>query len=50
MKHLIAIFINFDPVNENYEKEWTKKYNKEKVKLQYEIKKRIMVMYSYLHL
>jgi hypothetical protein len=51
-KHLIAIFMNFDPdafdINEDYEKEWTKKYNKEKVKLLYETKKRIMVMYHFL--
>jgi hypothetical protein len=46
--------MNFNPdifdINENYEKEWTKKYNKEKVKLQYEIKKGIMVIDPLLHL
>jgi hypothetical protein len=35
--------MNFDSntfdFNENYGKEWTKKYNKEKVKHEYEIKK-----------
>jgi hypothetical protein len=36
--------MNFDPdqfdINENYEKEWTKKFNKEKVKYECETRKR----------
>jgi hypothetical protein len=36
--------MNFDPDqfdnNEDYEKDWTKTYNIEKVKFQYEIKKK----------
>jgi hypothetical protein len=38
-KHLTAIFMNFDldqfDINEDYEKDWTKTYNKDKVKLRY---------------
>jgi hypothetical protein len=53
-KYFIAIYMNFDAdqfdINEDYEKEWTKTYNKHRVKLQYEIKKRIMVIYHLLHL
>jgi hypothetical protein len=37
-------------INENYEKDWTKTYNKKKEKLEYEIRKRIMIMYYFLYL
>jgi hypothetical protein len=53
-KHLIAIYMNFDPdefdINEDYEKDCTKTYNKYKVKLKYETKKRIIIKYHLLHL
>jgi hypothetical protein len=42
-KHLLAMYMHFDPtlfdVNENYENEWIKKYNKERVKHRYQTTK-----------
>jgi hypothetical protein len=42
-KHLLAINMNFDgnrfDIDEDYEKDWIKQYNKEKIKLQYQTRK-----------